>query len=52
MVQFAGLVAAGQFQFNVVIPRLLGNGDCKLSRPSTAGATTRRAAMITVQQLS
>ena len=27
MVQFAGLVRPGEFQFNVVVPAVLGNGD-------------------------
>jgi uncharacterized protein (TIGR03437 family) len=48
-VNFAGLVAPGQFQFNVVLPASLGNGD----QPITAtysGLTTQAGTLITVQQ--
>jgi uncharacterized protein (TIGR03437 family) len=47
-VKFAGLVAPGQFQFNVVVPLPLGNGD----QPITAtynGLTTQPGTMITIQ---
>ncbi len=46
-VQFAGLVGPGQFQFNVMIPASLGNGD----QPITAtygGVTTQAGTLITV----
>jgi uncharacterized protein (TIGR03437 family) len=46
-VQFAGLSAVGEFQFNVVIPATLGNGD----QPITAtygGASTQSGALIAI----
>ena len=46
-VQFAGLVFPGEFQFNVVIPPTLGNGD----QPITAtygGVSTQSGMLITV----
>jgi len=46
-VQFAGLVVPGEFQFNLVVPSSLGNGD----QPITAtygGATTQPGALITI----
>jgi uncharacterized protein (TIGR03437 family) len=46
-VQFAGLVVPGEFQFNLVVPPSLGNGD----QPITAtygGATTQPGALITI----
>ena len=48
-VTFAGLVAAGEFQFNVVVPPSLANGD----QPTMAmynGLTTQAGTLITVQQ--
>jgi uncharacterized protein (TIGR03437 family) len=48
-VTFAGLVAPGEFQFNVVVPRSLANGD----QPTMAmynGLTTQAGTLITVQQ--
>ncbi len=48
-VTFAGLVAPGEFQFNVVVPLLLANGD----QPTMAmynGLTTQAGTLITVQQ--
>jgi uncharacterized protein (TIGR03437 family) len=48
-VSFAGLVAPGQFQFNVVVPASLASGD----QPITAtygGLSTQTGTMITVQQ--
>ncbi len=48
-VTFAGLVAAGEFQFNVVVPPSLANGD----QPTIAmynGLTTQAGTLITVQQ--
>ena len=48
-VTFAGLVAPGEFQFNVVVPPSLANGD----QPTIAmykGLTTQAGTLITVQQ--
>jgi uncharacterized protein (TIGR03437 family) len=48
-VSFAGLVAPGEFQFNVVVPSSLANGD----QPVTAmhnGLTTQAGTLVTVQQ--
>ncbi len=48
-VTFAGLVAPGEFQFNVVVPPSLANGD----QPTTAmynGLTTQAGTLITVQR--
>jgi len=48
-VKFAGLVAPGEFQFNVVVPPSLANGD----QPTMAtynGLTTQAGTLITVQQ--
>jgi uncharacterized protein (TIGR03437 family) len=48
-VEFAGLVAPGQFQFNVVVPSSLANGD----QPVTAmynGLKTQPGTLITVHQ--
>jgi uncharacterized protein (TIGR03437 family) len=48
MVQFAGLVAPGEFQFNVVVPAGTPNGD----QPITAtygGLTTQAGTLITIQ---
>lgn len=47
-VQFAGLVAPGEFQFNVVVPENVPDGD----QPIVAtynGATTQTGAVITIQ---
>jgi uncharacterized protein (TIGR03437 family) len=47
-VQFAGLVAAGQYQFNVIIPATLTSGD----QPITAtygGQSTQSGTLITIQ---
>jgi uncharacterized protein (TIGR03437 family) len=47
-VQFAGLVAPGEFQFNVVVPEGLADGD----QPIVAtynGASTQSGALITIQ---
>jgi uncharacterized protein (TIGR03437 family) len=47
-VVFAGLVAAGEFQFNVVVPATLADGD----QPITAtynGATTQPGTLLTIQ---
>ena len=48
-VLYAGLVAPGEFQFNVVVPTSLATGD----QPITAaygGLSTQAGAMITIQQ--
>jgi uncharacterized protein (TIGR03437 family) len=48
MVQFAGLVAPGEFQFNVVVPANTPNGD----QPITAtygGLTTQAGSLINIQ---
>ena len=48
-VTFAGLIAPGEFQFNVVVPPSLANGD----QPTMAmynGLTTQAGTLITVQQ--
>jgi uncharacterized protein (TIGR03437 family) len=48
-VGFAGLVAPGEFQFNVAVPSSLANGD----QPVTAmynGLKTQPGTLITVQQ--
>ena len=48
-VTFAGLVAPGEFQFNVIVPPSLANGD----QPTTAvynGLMTQAGTLITVQQ--
>jgi uncharacterized protein (TIGR03437 family) len=47
-VLFAGLVAPGEFQFNVVVPASLADGD----QPITAtydGSTTEEGAVLTIQ---
>jgi uncharacterized protein (TIGR03437 family) len=47
-VQYAGLAAPGQYQFNVVVPSSLSNGD----QPITAtynGHTTQAGTLITIQ---
>ena len=47
-VQFAGLVAAGQYQFNVVVPSNLANGDQSITA-TYGGQTTQAGTLITVQ---
>jgi uncharacterized protein (TIGR03437 family) len=47
-VQFAGLVAPGEFQFNVVVPGSLANGDQSITATYN-GLTTQAGALITVQ---
>jgi uncharacterized protein (TIGR03437 family) len=49
LVTFAGLVAPGEFQFNVVVLPSLANGD----QPTMAiynGLTTQAGTLVTVQQ--
>jgi uncharacterized protein (TIGR03437 family) len=47
-VQFAGLVAPGQYQFNVVIPSTLANGDQSISA-TYSGQTTQAGTLISIQ---
>jgi uncharacterized protein (TIGR03437 family) len=46
-VQFAGLVAVGQYQFNVVVPSSLANGDQSITA-SYGGQTTQAGTLITI----
>ena len=46
-VQFAGLVAPGEYQFNVVVPKGFGNGDQPIVA-SFSGAMTQAGTLITV----
>ncbi|MBS1854106.1 MAG: beta-galactosidase [Acidobacteria bacterium] len=46
-VQFAGLVAPGEFQFNVVIPSSVGNGDQPITA-SYSGISTQPGVVIAV----
>jgi uncharacterized protein (TIGR03437 family) len=48
-VTFAGLVAPGEFQFNVVVPPSLANGD-QSTMAMYNGLTTQAGTLITVQQ--
>ncbi len=47
-VQFAGLVAPGEYQFNVVVPSGLPNGDQSVSA-AYGGQTTQAGTLITIQ---
>jgi len=47
-VQFAGLVAPGQFQFNVVVPASLADGDQPIVA-TYSGASTQIGTLITIQ---
>jgi uncharacterized protein (TIGR03437 family) len=47
-VQFAGLTAVGEYQFNVVVPSGLANGDQSISA-SYGGQTTQPGTLITIQ---
>jgi len=47
-VQFAGLVSSGEFQFNVVVPSSLPNGDQSITA-SYGGKTTQVGTLITIQ---
>ncbi len=47
-VQFAGLVADGQYQFNVVVPSGLANGDQSITATYN-GQTTQVGTLITIQ---
>jgi uncharacterized protein (TIGR03437 family) len=46
-VQFAGLVGPGEFQFNVVVPAGLGNGDQAI-KATYNGASTQAGTLLTV----
>ena len=48
-VAFAGLVAPGEFQFNVVVPSSLGNGDQAVTATYN-GLNTQAGTLITVHQ--
>jgi virginiamycin B lyase len=48
-VAFAGLVSPGEFQFNVVVPSLLANGDHSVIA-TYSGLKTQRGTLITVHQ--
>jgi uncharacterized protein (TIGR03437 family) len=48
-VQFAGLVAPGQYQFNVTVPSSLANGDQPIAA-SYGGQATQAGTLITVHQ--
>jgi len=47
-VQFAGLVAPGEFQFNVLVPASTPDGDQSITA-SYAGLTTQPGTLITIQ---
>jgi uncharacterized protein (TIGR03437 family) len=47
VVQFAGLVAAGEFQFNVIVPASLANGDQSITA-TYGGVATQPGVLITI----
>jgi uncharacterized protein (TIGR03437 family) len=47
-VQFAGLSAVGEFQFNVVVPASTPNGDQSITA-TYGGLTTQAGTLITIQ---
>jgi uncharacterized protein (TIGR03437 family) len=47
-VQFAGLVAPGQYQFNVTVPSSLTDGD-QLINANAGGQTTQAGTLISIQ---
>jgi uncharacterized protein (TIGR03437 family) len=47
VVQFAGLIGPGEFQFNVVVPQALGNGDQAIMA-TYKGASTQAGTLLTV----
>lgn len=47
-VQFAGLVAPGEFQFNVVAPSSLANGDQSITA-TFGGQTTQAGTLVTIR---
>jgi uncharacterized protein (TIGR03437 family) len=46
-VQFAGLVAVGEYQFNVVVPSSLANGDQSITATYN-GQNTQAGTLITI----
>jgi uncharacterized protein (TIGR03437 family) len=46
-VQFAGLVAPGQYQFNLAVPSSLADGDQSITA-SYGGQTTQAGTLITI----
>jgi uncharacterized protein (TIGR03437 family) len=48
LVQFAGLVAPGEFQFNVVVPASTPNGDQQITA-TYSGLTTQAGTLINIQ---
>ena len=46
-VQFAGLVAPGEFQFNVVVPASLTNGDQSITA-TYGGVSTQSGTLVTI----
>jgi uncharacterized protein (TIGR03437 family) len=48
IVSFAGLISPGLFQFNVMVPSFLGNGDQPISATYN-GSSTQAGTLITVQ---
>lgn len=48
VVSFAGLVAPGEFQFNLTVPALLANGDQSISA-TYGGLSTLAGTLITIQ---
>ena len=48
MVTFAGLVSPGEFQFNIIVPPTIGDGDQSITA-SYNGTTTQPGTLITVQ---
>jgi uncharacterized protein (TIGR03437 family) len=46
-VSFAGLVAPGQFQFNVTLPAVLANGDQTI-QATYGGEITQSGTLITI----
>jgi len=47
-VEFAGLVAPGEFQFNVIIPAGAPDGDQPITA-TYAGLTTQTGTLLTIQ---
>jgi uncharacterized protein (TIGR03437 family) len=48
-VSFAGLVAPGEYQFNVVVPSKISNGDQTISA-AYGGLTTQAGTLVTIQK--
>jgi uncharacterized protein (TIGR03437 family) len=49
VVHFAGLVSPGDYQFNVVIPLSVADGDQPI-KATYNGSSTQTGALITIQQ--